>query len=329
VILESLQPNGSFSFSKKPVVFPEGKLGLEVDTSGSCRLTAVEKAVAGSAGASALASKKPKKSKKGLIKKVTIYANGSGTHIIPLNLTPKAKKLLKKKKKGKKASASASQVLKDPLVITCTPIVYPVAGFTDGTQITGIGQAPVGSPPAGQPPIPSGPPTVQPGGIPVVKKPVVPLVPPPAQPASPPTKLYKASEDLDKTAGRRSPSSRTAKSSPGSTPASGSSAASPSPKAHRWRRSTSTRSRRSRSSTAIPPWFRAASKSPSRTRASPRPGSPPACRAIAPTATPCGSTSAAPAARAARSSAPVRHPERQLPARAGATLAGKLTVERA
>ncbi len=201
VILESLQPNGSFKFTKKPVVFPGGKLGLEVDTSGSCKLTAVEKAVAGSAGASALASKKAKKSKKGLIKKVTIYANGSGTHIIPLNLTAKAKKLLKKKRKGKKASASAATVLKDPLVITCTPIVYPVAGFTDGTLITGIGQAPVGSPPAGQPSIPSGPPTVQPGGIPVVKKPVVPLAPPPAQPASPPTKLYKASEDLDKTSG--------------------------------------------------------------------------------------------------------------------------------
>ncbi len=201
VILESLQPNGSFKFTKKPVVFPGGKLGLEVDTSGSCKLTAVEKAVAGSAGASALASKKPKKSKKGLIKKVTIYANGSGTHIIPLNLTPKAKKLLKKKPKKGKASSSATQVVKDPLVITCTPIVYPVAGFTDGTQITGIGQAPVGSPPAGQPSIPSGPPTVQPGGIPVVKKPVVPLTPPPAQPASPPTKLYKATEDLDKTVG--------------------------------------------------------------------------------------------------------------------------------
>ena len=200
-ILESLEPNGSFRLTKKPVTFPGGKLGLEVDTSGSCRLTAVEKAVAGPAGASALASKKPKKSKKGLIKKVTIYANGSGTHIIPLNLTAKAKKLLKKKKKGKKASASVATVLKDPLVITCTPIVYPVAGFTDGTQITGIGQAPVGSPPAGQPSIPSGPPTVQPGGIPVVKKPVVPLTPPPAQPASPPTKLYKASEDLDKTVG--------------------------------------------------------------------------------------------------------------------------------
>jgi hypothetical protein len=202
VILESLQPNGSFQFTKKPVVFPGGKLGLEVDTSGSCRLTAVEKAVAGTAGASALASKKPKKRKKGLIKKVTIYANGSGTHIIPLNLTAKGKKLLKKKpKKGKKASSSAAQVVKDPLVITCTPIVYPVAGFTDGTQITGIGQAPLGSPPAGQPSIPSGPPTVQPGGIPVVKKPVVPLTPPPAQPASPPTKLYKATEDLDKTVG--------------------------------------------------------------------------------------------------------------------------------
>jgi hypothetical protein len=201
VILESLQPNGSFSFSKKPVVFPGGRLGLEVDTSGSCRLTAVEKAVAGSAGASALASKKPKKSKKGLVKKVTIYANGSGTHIIPLNLTAKAKKLLKKKPEKGKASSSAAQVVKDPLVITCTPIVYPVAGFTDGTQITGIGQAPLGSPPAGQPSIPSGPPTVQPGGIPVVKKPVVPLTPPPAQPASPPTKLYKASEDLDKTVG--------------------------------------------------------------------------------------------------------------------------------
>jgi hypothetical protein len=201
VILESLQPNGSFSFSKKPVVFPDGKLGLEVDTSGSCRLTAVEKAVAGSARASALTSKKPKKSKKGLIQKVTVYANGSGTHIIPLNLTSKGKKLLKKKPKKGKASSSAAQVAKDPLVITCTPIVYPVAGFTDGTQITGIGQVPVGSPPAGQPSIPSGPPTVQPGGIPVVKKPVVPLTPPPAQPASPPTKLYKASEDLDKTVG--------------------------------------------------------------------------------------------------------------------------------
>lgn len=201
-ILESLEPNGSFKFTRKPVVFPGGKLGLEVDTSGSCRLTAVEKAVAGSAGASALASKKPRKKRKGLIKKVTIYANGSGTHIIPLNLTAKAKKLLKKKpKKGKKASSSAAQVVKDPLVITCTPIVYPVAGFTDGTQITGIGQAPLGSPPAGQPSIPSGPPTVQPGGIPVVKKPVVPLTPPPAQPASPPTKLYKATEDLDKTVG--------------------------------------------------------------------------------------------------------------------------------
>lgn len=203
VILESLQPNGSFSFSKKPVVFPGGKLGLEVDTSGSCRLTAVEKAVAGTAGASALASKKPKKSKKGLIKKVTIYANGSGTHIIPLNLTSKAKKLLKKKKKQGKASSSAATVLKDPLVITCTPIVYPVAGFTDGTQITGIGQAPVGSPPAGQPSIPAGPPTVQPGGIPVVKKPVVPVTPPPPQPTSLPTKTYKATEDLDKTVGAK------------------------------------------------------------------------------------------------------------------------------
>ncbi len=200
-ILESLQPNGSFSFSKTPIVFPGGKLGLAVDTSGSCRLTAVEKAVAGSAGVSALASKKPKKSKKGLIEKVTIYANGSGAHIIPLNLTPKGKKLLKKKPKKGKASSSAAQVVKDPLVITCTPIVYPVAGFTDGTQITGIGRAPVGSPPAGQPSIPSGPPTVQPGGIPVVKNPVVPLTQPPAQPAAPPTKVYKASEDLDKTVG--------------------------------------------------------------------------------------------------------------------------------
>jgi hypothetical protein len=183
-----------------PVTFPGGKLGLEVDTSGSCRLTAVEKAVAG-AGASAIVSKKAKKAKKGLIKKVTVYAYGSGTHIVPLNLTAKAKKLLKKKKKKGKASASAAKVLKDPLVITCTPVVYPVAGFTDGTQITGTGRAPIGSPPAGQPSIPSGPPAVQPGGTPVTKKPVVPLPQLPAQPVEIPKQTFKASGDLDATVG--------------------------------------------------------------------------------------------------------------------------------
>lgn len=201
VILESLQPNGSFKFTKKPVVFPDGKLGLEVDTSGSCRLTAVEKTVAG-AGASASASRKGKRTKKGLIKKVTIYAYGSGAHIVPLNLTAKGKKLLKKKKKaGAKASTSASAVVKDPLVITCTPVVYPVAGFTDGTQITGIGKAPTGNPPSGQPSIPSGPPTVQPGGTPVTKNPVVPLPQLPAQPPEPQEKTFKATVDLDATVG--------------------------------------------------------------------------------------------------------------------------------
>jgi hypothetical protein len=203
-ILESLEPNGSFTFTKKPVVFPDGKLGLEVDTGGSCRLTAVEKTV-GSAGASASASKKAKKKPKGLVKKVTIYANGSGTHVIPLNLTAKGKKLLTKKgKKGKKgmASASAAKVLKDPLVITCTPIVYPVANFTDGTQVTGIGQAPTGKPPAGQPSIPSGPPTVvKTGGPTVTQKPVVPLPVLPPDPPAPPTKLYKATVDNDATVG--------------------------------------------------------------------------------------------------------------------------------
>ena len=129
-------------------------------------------------------------------------------------------------------------------MITCTPIVYPVAGFTDGTQITGIGQAPVGSPPAGQPSIPSSPPMVQPGGIPVVKKPVVPLTPPPAQPASSPTKLYKATEDLDKTVGAGVSFFSNGKVVTGFDASSGSSAASPSPKARRWRPSTSTRSRR-------------------------------------------------------------------------------------
>ncbi len=199
-ILESLEPNGSFTFTKKPVVFPGGKLGLEVDTGGSCRLTAVEKAV-GSAGASASASKKAKKPK-GLVKKVTIYANGSGTHVIPLNLTAKGKKLLKKKGKKGKAGTSAAKVLKDPLVITCTPIVYPVANFTDGTQITGIGRAPTGNPPAGQPSIPSGPPTVvKTGGPTVTQKPVVPLPVLPPDPPAPPTKLYKATVDNDATVG--------------------------------------------------------------------------------------------------------------------------------
>ena len=33
-ILESLAPNGSFTFTKKPIVFPNGQLGLEVDTGG-------------------------------------------------------------------------------------------------------------------------------------------------------------------------------------------------------------------------------------------------------------------------------------------------------
>jgi hypothetical protein len=201
-ILESLAPNGSFTFTKKPIVFPNGQLGLEVDTGGSCRLTAVEKAV-GSAQATASISKKAKKKPMGLIKKVTIYANGSGTHIIPLNLTPKAKKLLKKKGKGKrgKASASASSGLKDPLVITCVPIVYPVVNFTDGTKITGIGKAPTGAPPAGQPAIPAGPPTVQPGGVSTTQKPVVPLPKPPTSTPETKAKLFKASGDLDATVG--------------------------------------------------------------------------------------------------------------------------------
>jgi hypothetical protein len=200
-ILESLEPDGSFTFVKKPVIFPGGKLGLEVDTSGSCKLTAVEKAV-GSAGASASASKKARKKPKGLVKKATVYANGSGTHVIPLNLTAKGKKLLTKKGRKGKASASAAKALKDPLVITCTPIVYPVANFTDGTQITGIGQAPAGNPPAGQPSIPSGPPTVVKTGGPVVtQKPVVPL---PVLPPDPPPlvkKTFKATVDNDATVG--------------------------------------------------------------------------------------------------------------------------------
>jgi hypothetical protein len=54
-------------------VFPGGKLGLEVDTGGSCRLTAVERAT-GSAQGSATVSKKGKKKKtKGLVKKATLY----------------------------------------------------------------------------------------------------------------------------------------------------------------------------------------------------------------------------------------------------------------
>lgn len=198
-ILDSLAPNGSFTFTKKPVVFPNGQLGLEVDTGGSCRLTAVEKAVSQpQAGASI--SKKAKKKPLGLVKKVTINANGSGTHVIPLNLTAKGKKLLKKKKKGGKASSSAAKAVKDPLVITCTPIVYPVVNFPDGTQITGIGKAPTGAPPAGQPSIPAGPPTVQPGGGTVTQKPVVPL-PPTQPPVKVPTKTYKATGDLDATVG--------------------------------------------------------------------------------------------------------------------------------
>lgn len=200
-ILESLEPNGSFTFTKKPAVFPGGKLGLEVDTGGSCRLTVVEKAV-GSAGASASASKKGKKKPKGLVKKVTIYANGSGKHVIPLNLTAKGKKLLTKKGKKGKASASAAKVLKDPLVITCTPIVYPVANFTDGTQITGVGQSPTGNPPAGQPPIPSGGPTVvKTGGPTVTQKPIVPLPVLPPEPPALVKKTFKATVDNDATVG--------------------------------------------------------------------------------------------------------------------------------
>ena len=127
---------------------PGGK-GLSVFTEGACTLTISERRAGGRAGAAA------KRKKKGLIKQRRVFATGAGRWVLPLKLTKKGKKAVKRKRRGAKSAANVN----DPVNVKCTPVRFPTVNVGGGAMISGIGVRSVNSPPEGRPQIPAGNPT--------------------------------------------------------------------------------------------------------------------------------------------------------------------------
>jgi WD40-like Beta Propeller Repeat len=174
-------PATSASLKKGLIRLGGGVWALGVSTGGACRLTLQERPTAIRFGRAAAASgAKRKKRRAGLLKKVKLDAPRAGLHAIPLRLTAKGRRLVRRRahrrRRGKGArralASGAAVAARDPVTVSCQPVAYPQASWGGGT-ITGIGRASGGSAGAATaPPVPTPAP-------PVVKSTAVPVKPPP------------------------------------------------------------------------------------------------------------------------------------------------------